>query len=234
MAGAVITLASITEAATKSVLTVGSGDGSQQAAVARAGHKRLTCTFMDSEEEVCSLYVSARAHIEYLKGQGVPLLFSVDAMQLGTGNGPLGADCKTRFDLISWYFPHSGATPNDAPHAVESNRRLIRAFLAAAPRLLKRGGTIQVTVMRGPPYDHWRVPELLPEDADLALLDVRSADNSAFRGYTHRLTNTDGSVSEQRDAELFVFGRRDGDAAAATPQAGAALDAAGPRRAGEP
>jgi hypothetical protein len=55
--GAVNSLAAITEAASKSVLTVGSGDGSQQAAAARAGVKHLTCTFMDSEQEA-----RARAH----------------------------------------------------------------------------------------------------------------------------------------------------------------------------
>jgi hypothetical protein len=61
MAAAVASFASITEAASKSVLTVGSGDGSQQVAALRAGFLGLTCTFMDSEQEVRSVIACVRA-----------------------------------------------------------------------------------------------------------------------------------------------------------------------------
>jgi hypothetical protein len=112
----------------------------------------------------------------------VPVHFSVDATQLGTGSGPLGAGCGSRYDVISWYFPHSGATPNHAPHAVDSNRRLIKGFLAAAPRLLKPLGTVELAVKRGTPYDQWRVKELLPEEAGFSLLEVCALDHSSFPG----------------------------------------------------
>jgi hypothetical protein len=53
---AVISLATITAAAraatSKTILTVGSGDGSQQVDAVEAGVKHMTCTFMDSEQEV--------------------------------------------------------------------------------------------------------------------------------------------------------------------------------------
>ena len=60
------------EAAGKSVLTLGSGDGSQQVAIAKAGHRRLTTTFLDSESQVRDKYPgTAPANIEYLRSNGM-------------------------------------------------------------------------------------------------------------------------------------------------------------------
>ncbi len=69
--------------------------------------------------------------------------FEVDATKLGSGEGPLGAGCTLRFDVITFYFPHSGV--HSGSTGLQSNQQLLAGFLLkAAPRLLKPGGEVQV------------------------------------------------------------------------------------------
>ncbi|KAG1668769.1 hypothetical protein FOA52_006022 [Chlamydomonas sp. UWO 241] len=116
-------------------------------------------------------YDQASARIAYLRSKGASVLFSMDATQLGTGSGPLGSGCSTRFDLISFYFPHTSDSQNNA-YAVYYNRRRFKDFLATAPRLLNPTGTIELAVMRGVSYNLWRVWELLTEQDGFFVVQV--------------------------------------------------------------
>ena len=60
------TLTSTILAAKRVILSVGSGDGSQQAAIAKSGHHNIVSTFFDSEDTVTAKYPSARGNITFL------------------------------------------------------------------------------------------------------------------------------------------------------------------------
>jgi len=119
------------------ILSVGSGDGSQSAAVVQAGHPRITATFFDSRDTVLAKYPSAATHLEVLERDAEAVHFGVDATALGSGPGPLGQSCTARFDVILFYFPLI-----ERCSAVASNRDLVKRFLEAAPRLLAPGGQV--------------------------------------------------------------------------------------------
>jgi len=58
-------LTSTITAARRVILAVGCGDGSQQAAIIRSGHKHVISTFFDSEHLVNEKYLTARENIKY-------------------------------------------------------------------------------------------------------------------------------------------------------------------------
>ena len=77
-------LAGCVEAARKRILSVGSGDGSQQAAIVSAGHSNVVVTFYDSKEEVLSKYPTAASVSDFLQAQKVKTVYEVDATHLSS------------------------------------------------------------------------------------------------------------------------------------------------------
>lgn len=188
-------------AARTRMLSVGSGDASQQASIVQSGHNNIVTTFYDCKTELLRKYPCAAQHVEYLESQadgGVK--YEIDATKLHTYN--LGM-----FDLIFFTFPHSGV-PNSSPDNVPSNQSLLRSFLDSAATMLNPNGEIQITLKTGQPYDQWRLPLLLQETCGLTLVDTRELDKSLFPGYVHRLTQgMDGPLKEVKDksAKVFIF-----------------------------
>ena len=74
-------LTSTITAAKRVILSVGSGDGSQQAAIVKSGHHNIVSTFFDNEQAVIAKYGKAREHITLLRDKST-VLFEVDATEL--------------------------------------------------------------------------------------------------------------------------------------------------------
>ena len=199
-------------AARTHILTVGSGDGSQPAVLVREGHRLVTATFFDSRDTVLAKYsgTGAAAHLELLERDAQEVHYGVDATALGSGPGPLGQECTSRFDVILFYFPHTGVTPGESGAAVASNRELVRRFLEATPRLLAPGGEVQLAVKSGQPYAKWDVKSLfqaVEKSHELRLLRSFPVNKAQFPGYVHRLTvGSHGHLKEiKNDGGALVY-----------------------------
>ena len=205
------------DAASTSILLVGPGDCSQSVAILQSGHTNVTTAIFDSEHEVKQKYRNSEANIaELMKsatGSPKAVLFDVDATLLGEGPGPLGSECEVKFDVILWYFPHSGL-PNSL--AGPSNKLLISRFLQAAPRLLAVDGDIQVAVKTSQPYSSWNLGAIMRDVTShgLTVEAINNVDKITFPGYVHRTTlGAEGSclhsqpVDDRSGAVLYVLGR---------------------------
>ena len=183
------------------MLSVGSGDGSQQAAIVKSGHTNIVTTFYDSRPEVLRKYPNAADGLEFLESRST-VCYEIDATKLPSYK--LGT-----FDLIFFTFPHNGV-PNSEPDNVPSNKDMLRMFLSSAPAMLNENGCIEITLKTGLPYDRWQLPALLEDSfASIKLLATETLDKSVFPGYVHRLTNgTQGVLAEVKDvgAKVYTFG----------------------------
>ena len=190
-------LAACVTAARQRILSVGSGDGSQQAAIVRAGHCHLVTTFYDSKAELLRKYPTATEDVEYLESH-CQVAYEIDAKKLHTyGLGML--------DLLFFTFPHTGV-PNKDPDNCPSNQALLREFLATAKSVLNPQGHIEITLKSGTPYDEWGLPSLLRQEWGLVLCDTQPHDKSLFPGYAHRLTTgMQGPLLEVKDANAKVY-----------------------------
>jgi hypothetical protein len=90
-----------------SVLSVGSGDGSQQAAIVQRGHRNLTATYSDSRDDVLRKYPSsATAHLATVEQLAMGRTrFGIDATRLDPDlfGGQL-------FDVVFFSSPHTGVS----------------------------------------------------------------------------------------------------------------------------
>jgi len=191
------------EAAKKVVLSVGSGDGSQQASIVKLGHSNVVTTFYDSEATVYAKYPKARQHIEYLKGRSAgSVLFQVDATNLHSH-----PELKTKkFDIILFTFPHTGI-PNFNPASIDSNKCLIRRFLRSAQQLVQKDGEIIMTLKTSAPYDKWTFPDLSRYELEMSGQHAFHA--NAFPGYIHRPTERIGKTAVKNGAaKTFVFTKK--------------------------
>lgn len=137
----------------KHVLSVGSGDGSQQVAIQSSGHLNITTTFFDSEDTVLAKYSAARANIARLRRYDInhgdaSVFFGVDATKLHTD----ARISDKKFDVIIITFPHTAA-PNFAKDSIADHKRLIKEFMLSAQHVLKSSGDIQLTLKTTAPYD---------------------------------------------------------------------------------
>merc|ERR1711959_882346 len=71
------------------------------------------------------------------------------------------------------------------PDNVTTNQALIRGFLRSAPKVLKRGGQVQLALKRGEPYDKWGFETLLEESP---FERVCSYPPPKYQGYQHSWT----------------------------------------------
>jgi Domain of unknown function (DUF2431) len=195
------------DSAQTSILSVGSGDGSQQRAIVNSGHARLQTTFFDTKSALLAKYPGAAEILATLEEKSVWVpLYSVDATKLHANDG-IGM-----YDVIMFTFPHTDLSNSDA-RQVESNQALIRDFLNSAQRCLKPGGQIEVTVKAGEFYDQWKVPLLLRRSKETSLVYQGShmMDMSRFPDYTHRLTKgscgTFKCVNDLQGAHVHLFSR---------------------------
>jgi hypothetical protein len=191
------------EAVRKDMLSVGSGDGSQQVSMIKAGLKRLQVTFYDSRETVLLKYPNAKDNLDFLHNEcEIPPRYQVDATKIEKLYNPKS------FDLIFFTFPHNGISNNSTMN-VSSNQALLQGFLRAASNLVRPEGEIQLTLKNGEHYERWKLPDLLEQEAGLQLSSTHKFDQTMFPGYKHRLTNgTAGSmkvVPHKKGAKVYVF-----------------------------
>mmetsp|Transcript_29828 Transcript_29828/g.44087 ORF Transcript_29828/g.44087 Transcript_29828/m.44087 type:complete len:133 (+) Transcript_29828:278-676(+) len=122
------------DAASTSILSIGSGDGSQQKAIVEQGHSKILTTFYeDSKAKVLRKYPDAGSILDFLgqKSYRVPM-YGLDATKLHTYG--IGI-----FDIIMFTFPHTGV-PNNQKDSIRSNQNLLRGFLKSAQHVLAPNG----------------------------------------------------------------------------------------------
>jgi len=120
------------DAASTSILSIGSGDGSQQKAIVEQGHSKILTTFYeDSKAKVLRKYPDAGSILDFLgqKSYRVPM-YGLDATKLHTYG---------TFDIIMFTFPHTGV-PNNQKDSIRSNQNLLRGFLKSAQHVLAPNG----------------------------------------------------------------------------------------------
>jgi len=194
-------LASTITAAKRRILSVGSGDGSQQAAIVQSGHHNIISTFFDSEKVVNTKYEASREHVKLLRAKST-VLFGVDATMLHEH-----ADLKDKkFDIIVFTFPHTGV-PNSSANSIDSNKQLIRDFLKSAQRLITSNGEISITLKTSAPYDKWAFPHF--EQYEIESKSKHDFDSPLFPGYNHRSTNGHVNIVNNGRAKTYVFGRKE-------------------------
>lgn len=201
-------------AAKKKILSVGSGDASQQVAIFRAGHHNLVTTFYDSEKTVLSKYAKVKDNLSVLKKDST-VLFNVDATKLHDDERLK----HEKFDIIMFTFPHTGS-PNfmrsfrgPSPVAIRENKKLIEQFLLSAQHIMTNTGEIQITLKTSAPYDQWDFPNFFGnEKFQIEERSHHNLDTRLFPGYVHR--STKGEVHgvnavKNGNARVFVFGKKD-------------------------
>ena len=203
-------LTSTITAARRVILAVGCGDGSQQAAIIRSGHKHVISTFFDSEHLVNEKYLTARENIKYLRANST-VMFGVDATKLHEHNQLK----DTKFDIIMFTFPHTGV-PNHVmgisgfnPESIESNKTLIRNFLKSSQHILADDGEIIITLKTSAPYDKWDFPDF--SNFEIEPKSQHDFNAHLFPGYVHSATNGHVVTIANGTAKSFVFSRRTSD-----------------------
>jgi len=194
-------------AANRVVLSVGSGDGSQQLAILKSGHNKIVSTFFDSEQDVISKYGTARDNIEQLRKSST-VLFGVDATKLHTHPDLK----KKRFDIILFTFPHTGVSnfaaghkgPN--PECIDSNKRLIRDFLKSAQHMIVNDGEINITLKTSSPYDKWSFPDF--SNYEIHPKSQHNFNAQLFPGYVHKSTLGHLSKVNNGNARTYVFSKK--------------------------
>jgi phospholipid N-methyltransferase len=170
---AVDTLERCLKFAKKSILSVGSGDGSQQAAILKSGHKNITTTFYDSRDRLLQKYAYAVDTIKFLESDKErPPKFGIDATKIDEYG--LG-----KFDVIMFTFPHTGV-PTSSPNNVSSNQHLLRSFLATAAKILKPSGEIQITLKSDEHYKQWQLPLLIEKESNVVFKRTHVMKKSLF------------------------------------------------------
>ena len=199
-------LTSTVQAAKRIILSVGSGDGSQQVSIVQSGHHNLITAFFDSEKTVNSKYKSSRDHIALLRKTST-VLFCVNATKLHQH-----PDLKDeKFNIILFSFPHTGVPnyihghrgPN--PKSIEGNKQLIQEFLSSAQHILATDGQINSTLKTSSPYENWTFPNFAKYEIEPK--SQQDFNSQLFPGYTHQSTKGIGSVSNGK-AKTFIFGKK--------------------------
>jgi len=174
------------------ILSIGSGDGSQQAVIVNLGHLNLTTTFFDSRAEVLAKYPdTAPAHLETLTRASGPTLFKVDAKHLDT-NADL-ADLG-KYDVIFFMMPFDGMPvrntgPGDdffCPASISSNRALLQVRCGPSPP----PPCVSLTLRRPSPPFHRNVCRLCQVSSRPA---VRCRSSSRMHRFTFVTGTSPGS-----------------------------------------
>lgn len=152
------------------VLTVGDGDFSFSLAVARlvrdstgARNLNLVATSYESEETLKRVYQNYEETAKELVSLGAALYFQVDATQLAKSLPP--SVLESKFDRICWNFPCTAieAGKDGQNDAMETNKQLVRDFVANAKLFVVENGEIQMCHKTKPPFNQWRIEEVAVE-----------------------------------------------------------------------
>ncbi|XP_046736890.1 ferredoxin-fold anticodon-binding domain-containing protein 1 isoform X4 [Diprion similis] len=164
------------------VLLVGEGNFSFGVCLSKLDQSiSLTATCYESP----IVFESAKKNAEYLRNHGARVLLGVDATKLGE-YFPLVSE---EFDKIIFNFPHTGGKMK-----ISRNRKLLREFFISAENLIKRTGSILVSLCNGQggtpadsPQrrwdDSWQIVEMAAY-GNFLLTGVQPFSRDEFPGYT--------------------------------------------------
>jgi 25S rRNA (uracil2634-N3)-methyltransferase len=148
-----------------SVLTVGDGDFSFSLALARllkssdtvGSQSKVVATSYEDKETLCKVYPNFQETLAELESLGSTACYKVDATRL---NATLPSSLVKEFNRVCWNFPCTAiAEGQDGQnHEMESNKDLLRRFVANARYLLSPGdGEIHICHKTKPPYNQWKL-----------------------------------------------------------------------------
>jgi 25S rRNA (uracil2634-N3)-methyltransferase len=162
-----------------SVLCVGDGDFSFSVALARIlfpstsstgggdGSSRLIATSYETEETLRSVYPNFEETQKELHDLGATTVYRVDATKLTETLSAQYPDVGTnlQFDRICWNFPCSAVEKGQDGQndEMEHNKELVRKFAASAAALLTNGGEIHICHKTKPPYNQWKLEQVVSE-----------------------------------------------------------------------
>lgn len=167
---------------------------------------RLTATSLDDAAELARKYEGVGARCASLRAAGATVLHGVDATKLGGGAGGGAGGLSGPYDIVAFHFPHVGGAEGLAA-SIAANTAMLRAFLAAARRVLAPGGEAHVTLVHRYPYTAWRKAwaEGVP---GLAYLGCAPFDFAAFEGYRHQATTATAGLRGATAAAALEVGTR--------------------------
>ncbi|KAG5322780.1 MTG2 GTPase, partial [Pseudoatta argentina] len=119
------------------VLLVGEGNFSFSAALSR---QNLNIELIATCYESGTNQEAAERNVDYLRSNGICILFDVDATKLEEYSSLK----SRRFDKIIFNFPHAGGKMR-----IERNRDLLKDFFGSSERMIKENGQILVTLCNG-------------------------------------------------------------------------------------
>jgi 25S rRNA (uracil2634-N3)-methyltransferase len=183
------------------ILSVGSGDASLSKALVQQTQRQhyLVTTFYDDESSTVSKYPEAQKNISYLRLLQQPVCFKVDATNL-----ILDPPDSPKFDLIIFYFPHTGIPNVVEAESILSNQNLLMNFFATVGNVLSPTGFVQVALGSGHPYDKWNIIDLI-ECSPLKLHSLTRLKKESYIGYTHCPTIGEGPITEVADRDPLVY-----------------------------
>jgi 25S rRNA (uracil2634-N3)-methyltransferase len=150
------------------VLTVGDGDFTFSLAIARLldgkAHSGLVATSYESRASLIQVYPGIKDTISELESLGATVCYQVDATRLKE-TLPETIPINNQFDRIVWNFPCSAVTKGQdgQNEAMESNKALVRDFVANSRHLLKSQGQIHLNHKTKPPFNQWNIDEVAVE-----------------------------------------------------------------------
>jgi hypothetical protein len=191
------------------ILCVGSGDGSQQNAIATHGYPNVQATFYESEKDVCQVHRNAQEHIASLrKNCHTPPLFQIDATKLDR------IFPHNHFAAVQWTFPHNGKSVHK--HGWEevraSNKEMIELFLLSASYVVEPNGMIYITLKKTEHYRKWHpTSEYLLQECGLVKLPQSTPFEllPGHRPSTTRAGVCNGRIPKADGAEVLTFVRVD-------------------------
>ncbi|NET71459.1 MAG: DUF2431 domain-containing protein [Sphaerospermopsis sp. SIO1G2] len=163
-------------------------EGNMSFALSLARKKRINPEnlVITTLETARNLSEEALHNAEILKSYGATVMHNVNATKLTTSLG------NVQFGHIIFQFPHTGSREPIEGH--NPNHILLRNFLRSAKQRLRYGGDILVTTVDSPHYHGAFQFELAAEKAGLKSPESYTFDPSDFPGYSHSMTNEDGSA----------------------------------------
>ncbi|KAI3639192.1 hypothetical protein MIR68_002722 [Amoeboaphelidium protococcarum] len=159
----------------------------------------IVATTLDSEEITREKYPDLSSIMSFIEERSeqvdCSVVFGVDATDAQKVKSFIP---KTqRFDKIIFNFPHVSCGISDQKQNILANQRLVYAFLKSCAKYLVEGGQLVVSLKEGPPYDSWRMKQLLKVNHEITVADRQLVYSGCQKfnieaweqlGYAHRRT----------------------------------------------
>jgi 25S rRNA (uracil2634-N3)-methyltransferase len=198
------------------VLTCGDGDFTFSLALARmllgnegtSAASKLTATSYETSETLEKVYPNFVDTLTELKQLGCLLQFGFDATRLKESLGITNGDVK--FDRIVWNFPCLAvAKGQDGQNGeMDENKALVSKFIVPARDLLTDGGEIHICHKTKPPFNQWRLEEVVTGTCDDVHFQGKVVfDRATTPPYTPRKA-LDRKSFPCHDACTFIFSLR--------------------------